>query len=193
MTKRSILCAALIWVVIGAVAQTADSIIIEHPDRVTITRTNRAMTVHVEGREGNPDYDFLQTHSASLDDVNITKERTMPEVEFKLPFQQSSVSETNTDRVEMGIFSSVWMGALFASELPNNLDINFSMEGGVELFGIHVFPEHSHRSFSSGLQFYTRSFFVSSHHLLLKDGNEIVVAQYPISSKKKSTTLQLLG
>ena len=195
MKKVILMSACLIGLSVGARAQVSsgDTLVVEHPDRVVIINTDDAMSIHVQGQEGNPDYDYRRTHSVRADDVNVTTERRVADVSFRLPFQQSSVPDDKKNAVEFGILSRLWVGALVPTNVSSNLNLNASLEGGVEILGVHIYPRQSKWSFATGIQCQVRDFFVGKHDCLLMNGDEMIVAPYPITSGQRHSTIEVLS
>lgn len=176
-----------------------DTIVIESPDRVTISNDSCGYHITVKGRKGNPDYKYETTRSfAKDDDVEVKRE-----VDFTVPFSRYWEDKRNGRRKTS--FSPHWSG--FGIGSCNVVNTKSGGLNGAE--GVTVNTNKSFELFfnfttasydlGSGFGVFTgtglnwRNFRMDNEYRFVKTDNKISLETYPEGAKVQFSRLKMFS
>ncbi len=191
----------LIFIASVANAQTekADTVVINHPDRVTVTSSGQTLSVNVEGKEGDPAYRFNKSQTLIGNTMRFEKEERS-DFDFSLPFTRSNTSSDSTSTkpnhgtIEFvaGAFRFGWANALGA---PSDLNTPFgkSWEFALRCFEFKIHYNHSRWSFSSGLWLNWRNYRMTGPQRFVKNDvtTNIELQPYPQNADRDFSRIKI--
>lgn len=193
-TKTLLLTLVLAAFCPAAMAQeeSADTVVVLHPQRVTVTSTANSMSVDIEGSQDNPDYRFSKSQTTTSDGLRISSESTS-DFDFKLPFTKSY--EKGHRRIEMGIAAAMSFGLVSGLNTPEGLDINMgqSFEITWHCANIVLKGVSNRWEFSTGAWLNWKNFRMTGYNRFVTDNNAVVLAPYPDGSVIRFSRIHLFS
>ena len=193
-TKTLLLTLALAAFCPAAMAQeeSADTVVVLHPQRVTVTSTANSMSVDIEGSQDNPDYRFSKSQTTTSDGLRISSESTS-DFDFKLPFTKSH--EKGHRRIEMNIAAAMSFGLVSGLNTPEGLDINMgqSFEITWHCANIMLKGVSNRWEFSTGAWLNWKNFRMTGYNRFVTDNNAVVLAPYPDGSVIRFSRIHLFS
>lgn len=193
-TKTLLLTLVLAAFCPAAMAQeeSADTVVVLHPQRVTVTSTANSMSVDIEGSQDNPDYRFSKSQTTTSDGLRISSESTS-DFDFKLPFTKSY--EKGHRRIEMGIAAAMSLGLVSGLNTPEGLDINMgqSFEITWHCANIVLKGVSNRWEFSTGAWLNWKNFRMTGYNRFVTDNNAVVLAPYPDGSVIRFSRIHLFS
>lgn len=193
-TKTLLLTLVLAAFCPAAMAQeeSADTVVVLHPQRVTVTSTANSMSVDIEGSQDNPDYRFSKSQTTTSDGLRISSESTS-DFDFKLPFTKSH--EKGHRRIEMNIAAAMSFGLVSGLNTPEGLDINMgqSFEITWHCANIMLKGVSNRWEFSTGAWLNWKNFRMTGYNRFVTDNNAVVLAPYPDGSVIRFSRIHLFS
>lgn len=193
-TKTLLLTLVLAAFCPAAMAQEepADTVVVLHPQRVTVTSTANSMSVDIEGSQDNPDYRFSKSQTTTSDGLRISSESTS-DFDFKLPFTKSH--EKGRRRIEMSIAAAMSFGLVSGLNTPEGLDINMgqSFEITWHCANIMLKGVSNRWEFSTGAWLNWKNFRMTGYNRFVTDNNAVVLAPYPDGSVIRFSRIHLFS
>lgn len=200
--KRMIKIAGLLTFiasVANAQTESADTVVINRPDRVVVTSNDKTLSINVEGREGDPAYRFNKSQTLVGNTMRFENEEHS-DFDFSLPFTRSiassdsSSTKGNHGTMEMtaGAFRFGWANALGA---PSEMNTPFgkSWEFALRCFEFKVHYNHSPWTFSTGLWLNWRNYRMTGPLRYVKDEatTNIELMPYPDNANRDFSRIKI--
>ncbi len=167
-----------------------DTIVVEHPDKVTIINSDSLQSILIEGAQKNPNYRYESR--LELVDSNYVSTSSMNADTWELSFNPFKKKESKTKNQVSGWFAFGFSDALGT---PENVDIKpfKSWELWVVLADAEIHPWNNHHAFSAGIGLDWRNFrMVDDYRFIAKD-NQIVVDKYPDGVHPKFSRIKVFS
>lgn len=150
----------------------ADTVItITGPDNVTVTTRGKQTVVTVRGRKGDPQYNYRYSVS---DDSGENSSPRMPQI--TLPFTGDSPARKQRSRAhsELTFCADMTVGMILPGHRPDGL--GYGWEAGIRRFAAYRYtPANSKASFSAGVGFLYRQWYMRSGYTLACEGDALRV------------------
>ncbi|MBR4845339.1 MAG: hypothetical protein IKU98_02855 [Bacteroidaceae bacterium] len=183
MNKKTIALVTLMMSVTSVFAQQETFL---QPQKVVIESNSDSMSITIEGRQGEPDFEYSRTVYLAQDEVVVTRERRTASIEFNIPFmnntktKEKSYSENKShSKVKMRGFG---VGFVDALETPTgmNVDMGASYELMVpSIFEWAWYPGHSSFNLSIGIGLNWKNYRMTDRNRFIPEGNDILIGPYP--------------
>lgn len=150
------------------------TVVIKQPEKVTITKTARNMSVKVEGRKDNASYRY--SYSTTLgDDNTYTVSETKDAIGLALPFQKFDAT---------GSFPLFLIGTSNAVNSAPGISTPFGagLEIGFYPFDIRGPKLGNHWNLNLIFGFLWRNYRMTGNNRFYKTGNQVVITSYPEGS-----------
>lgn len=175
-----------------AQTETADTVIVENPKRVTIISDSTTLSVEVEGRTDDPDFRFSKSQTMADDGLHIFKENSS-DVNFRLPFS-SSKNVPRHGTMEFSISQAMSLGMVSAIGGPDNLSTNFGQSFEITWHAANItfkFNKLKHWSFGTGLWCNWKNYRMTGYTRFQKADNVVVLNDYATGSVIRFSRLHL--
>ena len=193
--KTLIILAMGIWAgSMSCLAQTSQdtTIVVNNAKKITIEKSRNSMAVKVEGTADNPDYFYSQTMEVDSSAAVITTEKNA-DWDFTIPFVNKNKKSRRYYMTEN--LTSVGFGMVNALHAPD--DLNVDMGASYELsvdnllkFRYNLLPATS-VSLGAGVSW--RNYRMTGHTRFVKEGNNIVLDNYPEGADIKFSRLKIFS
>ena len=168
------------------------TIVVNNAKKITIEKSPNSMSVKVEGTADNPDYFYLQTMEVDSSAAVITTEKNA-DWDFTIPFVNKNKKSRRYYMTEN--LTSVGFGMVNALHAPD--DLNVDMGASYELsvdnllkFRYNLLPATS-VSLGAGMSW--RNYRMTGHTRFVKEGNNIVLDNYPEGADIKFSRLKIFS
>ena len=193
--KTLIILAMGIWAgSMSCLAQTSQdtTIVVNNAKKITIEKSRNSMAVKVEGTADNPDYFYSQTMEVDSSAAVITTEKNA-DWDFTIPFVNKNKKSRRYYMTEN--LTSVGLGMVNALHAPDDLkvDMGASYELSVDnllKFRYNLLPTTS-VSLGAGVSW--RNYRMTGHTRFVKEGNNIVLDNYPEGADIKFSRLKIFS
>ena len=193
--KTLIVLAMGIWAgSMSCLAQTSQdtTIVVNNAKKITIEKSRNSMAVKVEGTADNPDYFYSQTMEVDSSAAVITTEKNA-DWDFTIPFVNKNKKSRRYYMTES--LTSVGFGMVNALHAPDDLkvDMGASYEISVDnllKFRYNLLPATS-VSLGAGVSW--RNYRMTGHTRFVKEGNNIVLDNYPEGADIKFSRLKIFS
>lgn len=193
--KTLIILAMGIWVgSMSCLAQTSQdtTIVVNNAKKITIEKSRNSMAVKVEGTADNPDYFYSQTMEVDSSAAVIATEKNA-DWDFTIPFVNKNKKSRRYYMTEN--LTSVGFGMVNALHAPDDLkvDMGASYELSVDnllKFRYNLLPATS-VSLGAGMSW--RNYRMTGHTRFVKEGNNIVLDNYPEGADIKFSRLKIFS
>ena len=193
--KTLIILAMGIWAgSMSCLAQTSQdtTIVVNNAKKITIEKSRNSMAVKVEGTADNPDYFYSQTMEVDSSAAVITTEKNA-DWDFTIPFVNKNKKSRRYYMTES--LTSIGIGMVNALHAPD--DLNVDMGASYELsvdnllkFRYNLLPTTS-VSLGAGVSW--RNYRMTGHTRFVKEGNNIVLDNYPEGADIKFSRLKIFS
>ena len=193
--KTLIILAMGIWAgSMSCLAQTSQdtTIVVNNAKKITLEKSRNSMAVKVEGTADNPDYFYSQTMEVDSSAAVITTEKNA-DWDFTIPFVNKNKKSRRYYMTEN--LTSVGFGMVNALHAPDDLkvDMGASYELSVDnllKFRYNLLPTTS-VSLGAGMSW--RNYRMTGHTRFVKEGNNIVLDNYPEGADIKFSRLKIFS
>ena len=193
--KTLIILAMGIWAgSMSCLAQTSQdtTIVVNNAKKITIEKSPNSMAVKVEGTADNPDYFYSQTMEVDSSAAVIATEKNA-DWDFTIPFVNKNKKSRRYYMTEN--LTSVGFGMVNALHAPDdlNVDMGASYEISVDnllKFRYNLLPATS-VSLGAGMSW--RNYRMTGHTRFVKEGNNIVLDNYPEGADIKFSRLKIFS
>ena len=193
--KTFIVLAMGIWAgSMSCLAQTSQdtTIVVNNAKKITIEKSRNSMAVKVEGTADNPDYFYSQTMEVDSSAAVITTEKNA-DWDFTIPFVNKNKKSRRYYMTEN--LTSLGFGMVNVLHAPDDLkvDMGASYELSVDnllKFRYNLLPATS-VSLGAGVSW--RNYRMTGHTRFVKEGNNIVLDNYPEGADIKFSRLKIFS
>ena len=188
MNKKTITLVTLTVLATSAFAQqeTIQETFLQ-PQKVVIESNSDSMSITIEGRKNEPDFEYSRTIYLAQDEVVVTRERRTAAIEFNIPFMNKSMPKDKSNRDNRRPHSKATMrgfGVGFVDALDTPEGMNVDMGASYELMAPSIFewawyPGRSSFNVSIGVGLNWKNYRMTDRNRFIPEGNDIVIGPYP--------------
>lgn len=195
MKKRLLpisMAAACLSITATAQTETADTVVVENPQRVTIISDSTMLSVEVEGRTDDPDFRFSKSQTMATEGLQIFSEDSN-DINFRLPFSHSTTMPRH-GTFELSVDYAMSIGLLSAIGGPDNLSTNFGQSAEITWHAANIalqFNKYKHWRFSTGLWCNWKNYRMTGYSRFQKADNVVVLTDYAAGSVIRFSRLHL--
>lgn len=176
---------------------TSDTVIIERPDRVILETVDDTMTVRVEGREGNPQFNYSRRVVMASDMPVVTHERQSG-VDFHIPFTSRKSSCDNQESEWAFTMHGPGIGWVKALDAPKEMEIDMSASYEImfpSLLAVEYRPHHSRLNISAGFGIDWRNYRMTGKKRFYKDAetDELTIGDYKKDARPDFSRLKIFS
>jgi hypothetical protein len=190
-----LLSLATVGMVYGQNNDNRDSVIINHPRRVTIVTTDKTQRIDVLGSE--KDSTFRYSKSVMMNDKTQSVTREGSDWEFKLPFSKSSNNNCGKKGHHVEVLSGTFFfGFNSAPGAPDNMNVKMysSWELGFSAIRTNWYPTRNNVSISLGLDLEWRNYRMTEDYQFAKGASNIItISKYPEGSDISFSRLKIFS
>jgi hypothetical protein len=195
--KHLIIFTAFTALCLTATAQEpadGDTVIVDHPQKVVVTTTKAKMNVEVIGKEDNPNYYYSKSVDLQPSAISVIQQDSG--LDFNVPFIGSTNKENENKKNANSIeITGLGFGFVSAPGAPNGMDVK--MGSSYELFISELVGFHHRWGYRNkiilGIGIDWRNYRMTDQTRFLKQGNNIVLSDYPAGSDIKFSRLKIFS
>ena len=188
MNKKTITLVTLTVLATSAFAQqeTIQETFLQ-PQKVVIESNSDSMSIIIEGRKNEPDFEYSRTIYLAQDEVVVTRERRTAAIEFNIPFMNKPTPMDKSNRDNRRPHSEATMrgfGVGFVDALDTPEGMSVDMGASYELMVPSIFewawyPGPSSFNLSIGVGLNWKNYRMTDRNRFIPTGNDIVIGPYP--------------
>ena len=168
-----------------------ENVVIEKPDQVSIKTVGDTMIVAVQGKEGNPDFNYVRQAVLAPDEVVVTKERRA-DLDFHIPLMKSKKVRKNKNKI---IMRGLGVGLVSALNAPKGMNVD--MSGSFEFMGPTLewayYPGASSTNLSIGVGVNWKNYRMTGKTRFIKENGDLVLGSYPEGAKPDFSRIKVFS
>ena len=171
---------------VAQTASTTDTLVVNHPKRVTVISGEHTHTIRVEGKNNDPNYYYQKIIEQNASSQSVTREY-QSSWDFKIPFTGSTPRKKSKSEKEFKFqdqSGSIAFGCVNALNAPAPMDVK--MGASYEIMSDHLinfawYPNKIRRTtyFSIGIGIDWRNYRMTGNTRFFKKGANLTFAPYP--------------
>lgn len=177
---------APLQIAVGQTGSVTDTLVVNHPKRVTIISGEKAHTIRVEGKNNDPNYYYQKTIEQNSTSSSVTREY-QSSWDFKIPFTGSTQRKKSKNEKDFKFQvqnGGIAFGFVNALNAPAPMDVK--MGASYEIMSDHIinfawYPSRTRRTvcFFIGVGIDWRNYRMTGNTRFLKEGANLTFAPYP--------------
>lgn len=181
---------ALLLVATGSsAAQLGDTtIVVKNPNRVTVKDTDNSMQIIIEGKEGDPSWNFSRMRTWNQRSMEITKEHTQFDFALSLPGMKQ---KRRREAMEYHL-PTFFIGLSSALNTPSKMDtpVGSAVEIGFTPIACELPQIGRNVGVVAGMGFAWRNYRMSDDVRFLKQEQQVVLGDYPVGASPKFSRIK---
>lgn len=177
---------------------TISNMVVYHPDKVSIQRTDEAIHIDIKGQEGNPDYHYNSVIRLNDQYTETTAlSHNEREWNFLLPFTRSDKKETDSQHDEYRnlSLSSFGVGLVGGIDTPEgmNIDMSESWEFSWDILELTNYRRESRWTLGVAFGVNWRNYRMTGAKRFVKEDNNVILSDYPTDAEPKFSRLKMFS
>lgn len=183
----------LAWVstaIVATHAQTADTLVVEQPDKVTVIKTPTQETLEIVGSKDNPEYRYFSTTHLTSEAVSQTKESSR-NIDFTLRLNRCENGTTHTLSMR-----NLGFGLVSAIGSPQGMHVDTGASWEImwrHLLSWSTTDRSNKNHYMVGLGLNWKNFRLTDNTRFIKDGNRILLGEYPEGTVAKFSRVKVFS
>ncbi len=181
-------------------ADTVSNMVVIHPDRVSIQRTDKTIHIDIKGQEGNPDYHYnsiIRLNDPYTETTALSHNER--EWNFLLPFTRSDKKKTESQHSEYWdtsiSTSSFGVGLVGGIDTPDGMtiDMSESWEFSWDILELTSYRPKSRLMLGVAFGVNWKNYRMTGSKRFAQDGNNIILSDYPADAAPKFSRLKMFS